>query len=108
MRSLSQIESEIEKLQTELALRKHDMKKDARHEIEDVLRKYNFSIEEIYPNLSTKDVPEKAKVEAKFKDPDTGSLWSGRGRQPLWVSRILQERGLTIEDFKMSANYRNK
>jgi DNA-binding protein H-NS len=25
-------------------------------------------------------------VSAKFKDPGTGAVWSGRGRAPLWLN----------------------
>jgi DNA-binding protein H-NS len=35
------------------------------------------------------------KVAAKFRDPETGKTWSGRGREPTWI------KGKNREDFKM-------
>jgi DNA-binding protein H-NS len=34
----------------------------------------------------------------KFRDPDTGKGWSGRGRKPIWLTEKLQA-GSQLEDF---------
>jgi DNA-binding protein H-NS len=36
-----------------------------------------------------------AKVAAKFRNPETGDTWSGRGREPNWL------KGKNREDFKL-------
>ncbi len=38
------------------------------------------------------------KVEPKYRDPVTGSTWSGRGLKPKWLSAAL-EIGKTLQDF---------
>lgn len=38
------------------------------------------------------------KVAAKYRDPQTGNAWSGRGLQPKWLKAALAE-GRKIEDF---------
>ena len=35
------------------------------------------------------------KVAAKFRDPETGKTWSGRGREPVWI------KGKDREEFKI-------
>ena len=35
------------------------------------------------------------KVAAKFRDPETGKTWSGRGREPIWI------KGKNREEFKI-------
>ena len=35
------------------------------------------------------------KVAAKFRDPETGKTWSGRGREPTWI------KGKDREEFKI-------
>ena len=35
----------------------------------------------------------KGSVAPKYQDPATGSLWTGRGRKPLWVSAVLAAGG---------------
>jgi DNA-binding protein H-NS len=39
-----------------------------------------------------------SKVAAKFKDPESGASWSGRGLQPKWLKAALAD-GKKIEDF---------
>jgi DNA-binding protein H-NS len=34
----------------------------------------------------------------RFRDPDTGKGWSGRGRKPIWLTEKLQA-GARLEDF---------
>ncbi|EGJ08952.1 MULTISPECIES: H-NS family nucleoid-associated regulatory protein [Rubrivivax] len=38
------------------------------------------------------------KVPAKFRDPDTGDTWSGRGLQPKWLKAALAN-GRSLSDF---------
>jgi DNA-binding protein H-NS len=42
-----------------------------------------------------------AKVAPKYRD-DQGHIWSGRGKQPRWLTQRLQS-GAKIEDFRVSA-----
>ena len=37
---------------------------------------------------------------AKFRCPDTGSTWSGRGLKPAWL-RVALERGKSLSDFEV-------
>ena len=41
-----------------------------------------------------------AKVAPKFRHPQTGDTWSGRGLQPNWLKAALAE-GRRLEDFKV-------
>ena len=38
------------------------------------------------------------KVAAKYRDPDSGNAWSGRGLQPNWLKAAI-EGGKKLEDF---------
>ena len=41
-----------------------------------------------------------AKVPAKYRDPATGTTWSGRGLQPKWLQAALK-RGGKLSDFAL-------
>lgn len=41
-----------------------------------------------------------AKVEPKYRDPATGSTWSGRGLKPKWLTAAI-EAGKSIQDFAL-------
>ena len=40
------------------------------------------------------------KVPAKYRDPDTGTTWSGRGLQPNWLKSALAS-GRKLSDFAL-------
>ncbi len=40
-------------------------------------------------------------VAAKYRDPQTGATWSGRGRMPLWLSAQIAQ-GRTKDDFAIA------
>lgn len=44
------------------------------------------------------DGSEKAKVAAKYRDPATGTTWSGRGLKPRWLAQAIAE-GKSLTDF---------
>ncbi len=39
-----------------------------------------------------------ASPQVKYRNPDTGETWSGRGRAPKWMT-LAQERGRSREEF---------
>jgi DNA-binding protein H-NS len=43
-----------------------------------------------------------SKVAPKFRDPDTGATWSGRGLKPKWLSAAL-ESGKELTDFAIDS-----
>jgi DNA-binding protein H-NS len=38
----------------------------------------------------------------KYRDPETGKTWSGRGRKPVWLDEKLNA-GRTLEDFAVTS-----
>ena len=48
---------------------------------------------------SAKKSPVKgSKLAAKYRDPDSGSAWSGRGLKPKWLKAAI-DSGKALEDF---------
>jgi DNA-binding protein H-NS len=41
-------------------------------------------------------------VPPKYRDPESGATWTGRGRTPVWMAKKLAE-GRTREEFAISA-----
>ncbi|MDQ5959793.1 H-NS histone family protein [Sphaerotilus natans] len=41
------------------------------------------------------------KVAPKYRDPETGETWSGRGLKPKWLSHAI-ENGRTLEEFTIT------
>ncbi len=49
-------------------------------------------------STSAKAQAEGKKVAPKFRDPETGNTWSGRGLQPKWLSAAIAA-GKTLADY---------
>jgi DNA-binding protein H-NS len=46
-------------------------------------------------------MPRKARTAApKYRDPNSGTTWSGRGKLPRWMKRLI-EQGANREDFRI-------
>lgn len=69
--------------------------------IRSLMAEYGLSL----ADLSTKGANAKragtgAKVPAKYRDPDTGKTWSGRGLQPNWLKAALSS-GRSLGEFQI-------
>jgi len=47
---------------------------------------------------SMKQKKSKSVAAVKYKDPDTGKTWSGRGRRPAWFVEAIEQGGKTEKD----------
>ncbi len=44
----------------------------------------------------------------KYRNPeDHGETWTGRGRVIAWVSRVAEEKGISVDDIKKNPAYLN-
>jgi DNA-binding protein H-NS len=74
--------------------------------IEDEKRKLQHRLDELGHKFggSPADLPQRRpypKVTPKFQNPqDSSQTWSGRGKQPRWISELLAV-GRNIDDFKI-------
>ena len=109
--SIAELHEQIKQIQQEIEGRKASTRANLRGEIEQRLREIELTIFDIFPELKKNDrqrntAPKiRAEIQPKYKDPDSGDMWSGRGRSPKWVVALLQAKGMTIEQFKASSDY---
>lgn len=83
-RLLSQIPKEIERRQKEEKTR-------LLKELEERAAEHGFSLDELVSESGRK---ERAPVAIKFRHPENPELaWTGRGRQPRWVTEFLDAGG---------------
>lgn len=67
--------------------------------VKEIMSMHGLTLADLSGRASVK--PEKAtarKVAAKFRDPETGNTWSGRGLQPKWLRNALAA-GRSLADF---------
>ena len=51
---------------------------------------------------SAAGVPQRQRMPAKYRCPQTGSTWSGRGLKPTWL-RVALDGGKQLADFEVAA-----
>ena len=55
--------------------------KQALETVHQLIAEFGFTAQQVFPWKS-----EVKKVAAKYRDPDTGATWSGRGKPPQWIA----------------------
>ena len=86
MSTYKDLQAQIMKLQ-EQAASLHKAEKDAAiASIKEQMQSLGITVNDLGQTGSTKkDGKQRSSVAAKFRHPETGQTWSGRGRQPLWI-----------------------
>ena len=109
--TISDLQAQLKSIQAEIENRRISARSELRAEIEEMLKDEEMTLAQVFPEFvkSSKATAGKtrnrADVAPKYQDPVSGDLWSGRGRSPRWVISILDERGITIKDFKQMSEF---
>lgn len=95
---------ELEQQQADLAKRIAEMRAAARQEvlsqIKSLMAEHGLSTADLSASPSRKSGGPTvgSKVAPKYRDPQTGATWTGRGLKPKWLKQSL-EQGKTLEEF---------
>lgn len=111
--TLSALRRQVADLQAEIARRTEEAKRELRAEFDAKPADAGLKITDLYGPAAAKPGIVRAKtlkvtqsVDPKYRDPQTGATWSGRGRAPQLVGAILKERKLSIQAFKVTGEFR--
>ena len=95
--SLSEIQLKIKALQEQEQKLIEAAKSDVIQELKEKISAYKISFEELgfvahSSNSSKKIKTDKVPAEAKYRDPVSGSTWSGgRGKRPAWIKTLAEQ-----------------
>lgn len=56
---------------------------EALAQIKSLVKQFEFKPQDIFP--LTKNASAGKKVSPKYRNPETGETWTGRGKAPLWI-----------------------
>jgi DNA-binding protein H-NS len=59
---------------------------EARSQIGALMKSHGLSRSDVLSAEKKTTVVKKGTVQAKYRDPETGKTWTGRGREPLWLN----------------------
>src|SRR5262245_58620379 len=105
--------AELKELKVSVDQRLGELESEAREQAREKLREQatqlGFDLGELFPvtvgrgraaSGGSRSAGQRASPEPKYRDPKTGDTWSGRGREPRWMTAALAEgRGKSKDDF---------
>lgn len=104
MATYQQLKAEIDRLTQEAEKLRAQEKAKALETIRAQIREYGVTIEDVRDVLVASNAAhstrtrQAGKVRPKYRHPQTGKTWTGRGRAPVWMAEAL-EKGASKEDF---------
>lgn len=80
VRSLEEIDKELEALHLESDLALKNKSKQALAKVKKIIAEFGFTADQVFS-----EVKARAQTAAKFKNPETSETWFGRGHPPKWI-----------------------
>ncbi|WP_310810895.1 H-NS histone family protein [Burkholderia thailandensis] len=90
MPTFDELQAQIAQLQEQANRMRETEKVAAIADMKEKIAKYGITATELgfrgQSAVSNKASSAKNKLDAKYRDPETGATWSGRGRVPQWLA----------------------
>lgn len=83
--SVLDLQMKIEELKKALDTKIRSERKEVIEKIQDLVRKYDLTADEVFSTKLSSTPAAVRKVEPKYRDPITGATWTGRGITPKWI-----------------------
>ncbi len=80
---LENLVAQREEIEKQIAEIRAEVQADALAKVRDLIRLHGLQITDVFERKAAAK-PAAAKVAPKYRDPASGTLWTGRGRSPLW------------------------
>ena len=110
--SYNNLMSQISKLQAQAEQARKKEMQEVIQSIQKQMKAYNIDPKDLEikiptsrgrkPSSAQQNTKQNSKqTEAKFRHPETGATWSGRGRMPKWISEAVKQ-GRAKQEFAVS------
>ncbi len=97
--TLSELLAQKESLDRQIQDAQAKAKADAVGRVRELMAQHGLTAADlIAPTKGKVGAKTGTKVEPKYRDPVSGSTWTGRGLKPKWLSAAI-EGGKTLQDF---------
>ena len=99
VKSVEELQAERERLDAEIKAKQDAQKASVIAQIKTVVDTYSIPVDELVEALGgLKSKRKGIKAKQKFRDPATGTTWSGRGKEPAWIKGQNRDDFLIPED----------
>ena len=87
MKTYKELQAEIKSLQAQAEKAREAELANAIAEIKEKIREYGITESDLFGTTSKKKPIAQSKgVKPKYRNPETGETWTGRGKSPKWIS----------------------
>jgi DNA-binding protein H-NS len=105
MVDIKELLAQKEALERRIDDAKREQREQAVAQVRELMAQYGLTAADVIDRRPAKAPRTKAsgstgKVAPKYRDPQTGDTWSGRGLQPRWLKAALAQ-GRKVDDFKV-------
>lgn len=84
--TVEELQQQQAALERKIREKKEATKRAIISQIVEVVATYEIPVEELVDALGGVKIKRKGvKAKAKYRDPQTGAVWSGRGKEPAWI-----------------------
>ncbi|WP_080427979.1 H-NS histone family protein [Burkholderia ubonensis] len=82
------LKAKIRTLQVQAELARKNEVQRVIEEIQKVIAEFDLKPEDLFADIQrkTRRVRRRAPALVKYRDPASGAVWSGRGREPRWIA----------------------
>jgi DNA-binding protein H-NS len=86
MSSYQELQAQIVELQKQAEAARSSEITAAKAKIAEIMKEYGLILSDLAVTSKAKSTKVREPVAIKYRDPETGSTWTGRGRAPLWLN----------------------
>jgi len=84
--SIEQLKQQQAELEKQISEKQRSERAAVISQISQVMTDYNIALEDLVESLGGMKFKRKGtKAKPKYRDPATGTTWSGRGKEPAWI-----------------------
>lgn len=99
MSTLAELLAQKAELEVKIIQAQNAARAEAVTNVRKIISEFKLTIEEI--QYGSKPPRPKTRVSIKYKDPETGSTWTGRGIRPNWLTAALAN-GKSLEQYSVA------
>ncbi|MFL6628246.1 MAG: H-NS family nucleoid-associated regulatory protein [Vitreoscilla sp.] len=96
--SLTDLIARKEALERQIREAQSKAKAEAVARVQQLMAEHGLTVADLASAPKKQGVKTGSKVAPKYRDPATGSTWTGRGLKPKWLAQAI-ESGKTLDDF---------
>lgn len=100
MPTIQELLAQRDALEKQIAEAQRSAKADAIAKVKALMSEYGLTAADLSGKVSAAKTDTSRKVAAKYRDPETGQSWSGRGLKPKWLQTALAA-GKSLQDFAL-------